>query len=469
MSANACRSKLSDDGEHRLIYRRMLTTALSNIRLKVTPYLAKGGMRRAFLEVGAATVLARAISAVKEIAVARLFGVSVGVDAFALAVSIVGAIQGVIGNAIRPVLLPMLIEAGSNNPAAERRLATQTAFVILLGGFIFALALPHLFAATEPWLLRRASPRTLEQTTLMLDLLRWGLPFALMALWAGTVLERHKCFVLPTLVEAMPASGILVLLFVAVNSLAERALALGTVLGFVLAFVILATSAVRTGSVALKAQEVRGREPLLNLAGRRFLPMLGSGVFVSLITVTDSIVAAWQGEGAVAVLGYAQRIVAVVLGISGATIARIGLPYIAERLQVSDAAARQLLGKLVRAGLLSGFGLAVPLAMFAQPLTALLFERGAFTARNTAQVASVLFAYSWQIPFYLASIFQSQLLAAKGLQNRLMWVGVFNSVLNAVLDVFLARWLGVVGIAWATTAVVASAMIMYARLLRRSI
>lgn len=447
----------------------LISGLISNIRLKVRPYLAKDGIRHAFLEVGAATALAKAISAVKEIAVARFFGVSVGVDAFALALSIVGAIQGVIGSAIRPVLLPLLIESGRNNPATERRLATQTAFVILLGGFILALALPSLFAAIATWLLRRASPRTLEQATLMLDLLRWGLPFALMALWAGIVLERHKSFVLPTLVEAMPATGILVLLFMAVNSLAERALALGTVLGFALALVILATSAVRTGTVALKAQEVLGREPLVNLAGRRFLPMLGGGVFVSLITVTDSTVAAWQGEGAVAVLGYAQRIMAVFLGISGAAIARIGLPYIAERLQVSDAAARHLLGKLVRAGLLSGFGVAVLLAMFAQPLTALLFERGAFTVHDTGQVSNVLFAFAWQIPFYFAYIFQTQALAAKGLQSRLMWIGISNCALNAVLDVLLTRWLGIAGVAWATTGVSASATLMCAWLLRKSI
>lgn len=436
--------------------------------LKVTPFLAKGSMRRAFLEVGAVTVLAKGISALKEMAVARFFGVSVGVDAFSLALSLVGAIQGIVGNAIRPVLLPLLLESGSKNVADERRLASQTALVILGAGCILAVSLPGLFVAAQPLLLGGASPRMLEQASPMLGILSWSLPFALLALWAGTVLERHKRFVLPTMVEALPAIGILVLLFAAAKSLAESALAVGTVLGFALAFVILAVSAVRTGSIAIKTRDVRGGSTLLNLAGRRFISMLGGGVFISLITVTDSIVAAWLEEGSVAVLGYAQRIMAVFLGISVAAIARIGLPYLAERLQVSNAAAHELLSRLVRLGLMAGFGLAVPIAVFAQPLTALLFERGAFTANDTVQVSNVLFAFAWQIPFYLASSFQVQMLAAKGLHSRLMWIGAFNCVVNAVLDVILAHWLGVTGIAWATSAVYAFSMLICAWSLRKT-
>jgi putative peptidoglycan lipid II flippase len=433
----------------------------------MAPYLARGGMRRAFLEVGASTLAGKLVSGGKEIAVARFFGVSAGVDGYGLALSLVGAIQSIISVAIRPSLLPMLMEASKEGANRERRLAAHTGLAIAAGGTAIAIALPDLFARMQPSLLAQASPRTLQEAVPMLDLLRWGVPLSLLTLWAGTILERHKRFVAPTLAEAAPAVGILALLPAAAGILHERALALGTVAGVAGSAVALAALALSTGTVARRPAEARGFDTLLLETGRRFVPMLGAGLFVSLINLTDSLVAAWQGEGAVATMGYAQRVMALFLGISGAIIARVGLPYMAERFQQSDAAGQQLLNRLVRLGALAGLGMAAPLALFCQPLVALLFQRGAFTTHDTVAVAGVLFALTWQLPFYFAYLVQTQTLAARGMQSRIFAVGMANCLLNAALDVVLARYLGVAGIAWATTAVVAAATLTTAWLARR--
>jgi peptidoglycan biosynthesis protein MviN/MurJ (putative lipid II flippase) len=107
---------------------------------------------------------------------------------------------------------------------------------------------------------------------------------------------------------------------------------------------------------------------------------------------------------------------------------------------------------LMWAGLMFAVGLLVvmmvwPLAPFG---VGLLFQRGAFTAADTAVVASLVRWGLVQIPFYFAVLALVQLLASQGRFKAMAIVAIANFVVKAIANFALVRWFGVAGVLFAT-------------------
>jgi putative peptidoglycan lipid II flippase len=111
------------------------------------------------------------------------------------------------------------------------------------------------------------------------------------------------------------------------------------------------------------------------------------------------------------------------------------------------------------------------LISFSQPLAAFVFQRGAFTASDTVQVASVQSMYLLQMPFYVLGILFVRLTSALKANHILMWGSVISFLLNISLDYLLMKLFGVSGIALSTTIVYAASLgylsLMSFRLLRK--
>ena len=82
---------------------------------------------------------------------------------------------------------------------------------------------------------------------------------------------------------------------------------------------------------------------------------------------------------------------------------------------------------------------------------ALLFQRGAFTAQNTAAVAQVLRWGLLQLPFYFGVLMLVQLLASQNRYRIMAAIAVANFALKAVMNEVLAPRMGVEGIMLATS------------------
>ena len=120
--------------------------------------------------------------------------------------------------------------------------------------------------------------------------------------------------------------------------------------------------------------------------------------------VADQFWAARAGQGALSVMGYANRLLFLVLGLGSVAIARVLLPTLASLSVAHRAQARQLAlrwaWRILGLGTL-GVLLLWPLAPW---LVALLFERGAFGPEDTQRVASFLQVNWLQVPPALAAL-----------------------------------------------------------------
>jgi putative peptidoglycan lipid II flippase len=84
-------------------------------------------------------------------------------------------------------------------------------------------------------------------------------------------------------------------------------------------------------------------------------------------------------------------------------------------------------------------------------LVRLAFQHGAFGPRDTAVVASVTAMYAIQIPFIVSSRVFYRFIIAMRRTDLALTCGMLNLILDVALNLVLMRWMGVAGIALATS------------------
>jgi len=168
----------------------------------------------------------------------------------------------------------------------------------------------------------------------------------------------------------------------------------------------------------------------------------------------DLSMASTQGLGSVPILRYGYRLVELPSNLFMSTIGVVLLPTLSHAIANSDAALLQrslrFACRVVAALLLPA---AAGLMLLAPDLVALLFERGAFDAADTARTAQALRAYA---PAVVANGYLNIVLAtlhAHRKQKSAAVVGVVMVGTNFALNAILMRSYGTVGIAASTSLV----------------
>jgi putative peptidoglycan lipid II flippase len=177
---------------------------------------------------------------------------------------------------------------------------------------------------------------------------------------------------------------------------------------------------------------------------------------MTLFAVIDQSMALTLGSGIPSALGYATKIVAFGAGVASVAVGAAVMPYFSHMVAGSEwlHLRRSLIGVIGVIALITVPGTII-LALAPVPVVRLLFQRGAFTAINTAMVASVLQVLCLQIPFFVASIPISRAMSALRANHILAVAAGINIVLKCALNFALMPLLGVVGIALATSVVYA--------------
>ena len=157
-------------------------------------------------------------------------------------------------------------------------------------------------------------------------------------------------------------------------------------------------------------------------------------------------------DGAIAWLGYADRLYQLPLGVVAIAIGVVLLPELSRRLRAGDAAGGQ--DAFSRAGELAlalTIPAAVALMVIPVPLVSVLFQRGAFTADDTANTALALAVYGAGLPaFVLQKVYQPLYFAREDTRSPFRYALVAMAV-NAVVAIGLAFVIGFLAAAIATT------------------
>ncbi len=355
--------------------------------------------------IGAATMASRVLGLVRDQVLAFLFGAGDHMDAYNIAFRIPNLVrdlfaEGAMSSAFVPTFTRTLA-AGSRDRAwrlgnlVVNSLLLATG-VVVVAGIVFAWPITTLLDYSGSF---AAVPGKLELTA---RLTRVMFPFLMLVAVAAALmgmLNSLQRFFIPALSPAMFNVGsILCTIGLApvmpmIGWPVIMAPAIGVLVG-------------GFGQMALQWPALRREgfryEPVLDFSDaglRQVLSLMGPAVIglaaVQINLLVNSILAMGEGTGAVSALSFAFRLMYLPIGIFGVSIATAVLPTLSRHAARNDTGGMR---DTVSGGLRLMFMLNVPatigLIVLAQPIVALIFEHGRFTAADTAATAAALACYA---------------------------------------------------------------------------
>jgi peptidoglycan biosynthesis protein MviN/MurJ (putative lipid II flippase) len=258
-----------------------------------------------------------------------------------------------------------------------------------------------------------------------------------------------------TLLESVPALAIFVALL-AIPGGGVEPLVWGTLAGFAFHLASLAVPLAQRSEI--EAPRFTRLSPQWPAFWQGFGIMLVGQALMSFISIIDQFFAASLGTGAIATLSYANRILALILGLGAMAVARATLPVFSQaQAQGGEQLHRvalhwvRLLFVLAVVAMIVGWWLA-PWAV------ELLFEHGAFTARDT-EVVTEVFRYGLaQVPFYISSMVLVSLLASQARYRAIAAVAGINLIVKMAANFSIVPWLGMKGIVLGTAFMYAASL-----------
>jgi putative peptidoglycan lipid II flippase len=169
--------------------------------------------------------------------------------------------------------------------------------------------------------------------------------------------------------------------------------------------------------------------------------------------VVDRFFVSFLGPGRLAALGYADRVVALVLSVLVSPITAVLYPTLADYEARRD---RTGLFRAVDRGLRAVIACMLPVAVAIVTLAplalTLFFEHGRFSSSDTMRVSGILGCYAGVVVLGgVGSLVVRGFYTVNNTREPMIWGGLVSVVLNVVMDALVFRRLGVYGIAAVTS------------------
>ncbi len=199
------------------------------------------------------------------------------------------------------------------------------------------------------------------------------------------------------------------------------------------------------------------------------LPVLVSTWMQPICNLINTAFASGIAEGrAITALGYANRLYVIIVGVFSFVATNLLFPYLSRATAEGERGeAERLTGLSLKLLGLIILPIAAGAAVLAEPIIALIFERGEFTAADTALTADALRAFALGMPFMAANEVYTKLLFSRQQPKPAMVTSVCAMAVNFGVVALLASRLGVGGIALASAAAVAVNAVLNHLWLRR--
>jgi putative peptidoglycan lipid II flippase len=406
---------------------------------------------RAAASVTAAGIVVKLVATFKEVVLAGVYGRSDQMEAFLAAALIPSLLINLVSESMNQSLVPTLVRvrAQQGHERAQELLSNSMLWMCVLlgsGSLVAGLGAKWMF----PLIASHFSP---EKLALAIRLFYAMLPVVLITGVASNctaVLNTFDRFALPALAPMAISLAIMVGTLTLGGQIGVWALVYSTLAGS------LAHAAVVAWMMNAHGYKLRLRwhgmtEGTREVAGQ-YGPVLLGGILASGGLLVDQSMAASLTPGSVAALVYANRFVSVALTLLAGAVGTAVAPYFSHMVAASDwRGCSHTLKTWLRITAAVSVPIAAALVAGSHVLIKAAFERGAFGKQDTAVVAPVLAMYAIQIPFFVCSRVFYRFLVAMRRTDLILYCGMLNLGLDVVLNLVLMRFLGVAGIALATS------------------
>ncbi len=407
---------------------------------------------RGFLTVGAWTLLSRIAGFARDVLTANYLGTGPVAEAFLVAFSLPNMFrrffaEGAFNTAFVP-LFSKKMEAGEDARSFAEDAFAGLAFITLIVTIVAMIAMPWIVLAMAGGFAGD------ERLPIAVEYGRICFPYilfiSLTALLSGLLNAGGR------FIAAAGAPVLLNILFIGAMLFADR---MGWDMGLTLAWATPVTGIAQLAMVwaaaARMGYPLRLKRPRMTPELRRLIAIAGPAVLAGGVVQINLLVGRQVGsffDGAIAWLSYADRLYQLPLGVVGIAIGIVLLPDISRRLKSGDVGgSRHALSRATEFALFLTLPAAVALVVIAYPLISVLYERGAFTAADTAPTALTLAVYGIGLPaFVLQKVLQPLYFAREDTATPFRFA-LWSMVVNAGLAVGLAPFMGFIAAALGTT------------------
>lgn len=370
---------------------------------------------RAAAWIGAANLIGRFTGMAREVAFTAVFGAGMVSDSFQAASRVPQLLRELlVEGSLQNAFVPAFLGAGERRGQEEAwRLANAFLglLLVVLGGTVL------LFWVGAPlfvWLIASEFSADPVKFELTVQLTRWLSPFLVglsLAGLAGGMLNARGRFLLPAMSQNL--LNLLVLAACLGAGAWERLTGAPPILLVAGVTTLSGFAQVAVLLPALRREGFRLRptfagHPDLPRMLRTFLPALVGISTVQLSLLIESQVAAGFGDGALSWLSLSFRLVQIPLMVVAGSVATATLSTLSlQEARQDRAGATDTLTRAIRLNSFLVLPCAVAFVALAGPITAFCFERGAFSAADTAGTAAMLRMYgiaAWGICFHRLAV-----------------------------------------------------------------
>lgn len=393
----------------------------------------------------ALSLLPKLLVVAKDTAVAFYFGTGQALDIFLMAFVLIGVPVSVIVVALQTTLIPALIgndeDTAVNLLGSALKLSMLSLLIVLP---IWLLMLPHALNVLYP-----GRAESLQSN--LLEACYWLVPYYFLNginLLLYGALQARKVFWLNALLPGMFPIAILVGLWIAQEA-DIRILLIGTGTGSFFECLVLFAILKHSGWFKWKSTSSHGMRLILH----KSLPLMFGGMLGSLAPLVEQIISFGLGPGSVSLLSYGNKVPAAVNTLLVTAIGIVILPHFADLIAAKQwRECRTLHLRLSLIIMAIGITIAAVGIIYANEIIHMLFERGAFTKTDTADVANVMRAYMLQLPFLLGAMVSLRTLAAMGKTIAMTSITATQLLLASSLAYLFSGYFGVAGVAMGTAA-----------------
>lgn len=431
-------------------------------------------MTRAAGVVGFWTTLSRILGFVRDMVIALFLGAGLNADAFFVAFRIPNLLRRLFGEgALSAAFIPTYVETLEKQGTEEAEKLARVAFTF--AGIILA-AVTVLGIVFSPWIVRVIAPGFLEDigkfnVTVSLNRIMFPYIFfiSLVALASG-VLNSMGYF-------GAPAAAPIILNFAMISGVAVFGTLFGVAPHYALAWGVLAAGVLQLllqipfmerARIHLRP-DINFRNPALRRIGRLFVPAAFGGAVYQVNVLVGTILASLLPQGGVSWLYYADRLVELPLGVFAIALGTAVLPSMSRQASSNDfAGLKKSISFSLRLTAFFTIPASVGLILLAEPILAVLFQRGRFTYTDTLQTSDALLWYTVGLwAFSGLKVVNQAFFSLKDTKTP-VWVAMGAVAVNLGAGIALMGPMGAGGIALATSlAATFNVVLLFAILSRR--
>ncbi|MDR0248172.1 MAG: murein biosynthesis integral membrane protein MurJ [Oscillospiraceae bacterium] len=339
--------------------------------------------------VAAATVALRLLGFLREMTLARTYGAGAISDAFTVAYSVPGIVLMLVGSSVASAFIPMFARLGDGRRKFTDNIITMMLLIGLVFSAVFTVvpqALTFLFAS-------QFEKESFDMASALLRIMVWSAAPLLAAGVLQAFLQMRKAFFLSAIANIPLNVAAIIFIYLSGRASAPLLMGAGVIAGHAVTVTVFFMAA-RRHEYAYRPY-LNPRAPELKTMLVLLAPVMLSTFIGEINQIVDRNFASSLVAGSVSCLNYANRVVSVMTGLVGASAATVLFPKMSELAAQNEVRViKEYFNKTVRLLAPTLLPAVLGLILLAEPVTALLFERGMFTPEDTVMTAQCLRMYA---------------------------------------------------------------------------